>query len=363
MRVIAYPSDETGCGTYRVVLPVAAARLAGCDAHLGSEGKPGQGLPIQRKIINGRMCARPLPIDADVIVLQRPVSQILSEMIPVIQAAGVAVVVEIDDDMARMDSRHPMYGQLNPTRSPEHNWRWLHVACRLADLVTVTTPALAARYGAHGRVVVLPNRVPARLLDIERHSDGRTVGWAGWTVTHPADLRVTHGGVTAALDSTGGRFLKVGPADDAWKDLNLHAMPETTGPLFDIDDYYRALGRLDVGIVPLQDTQFNRAKSFLKGLEYQACGTPWVASPVDDYLALAAYGAGTLAKDRSRDWQRAIERLLTDETFRAEESERGREIVREHLTLEANGHLWAEAWEAATVNRRAAPAPQLAVAA
>lgn len=356
MRVIAYPSDATGCGTCRVILPVGAAVLAGCDARLGSQGLPGQGLPIERRVINGRLHARPKPIDADVIVFQRPVSQILVELIPMIQRAGVAVVVEIDDDLSCMHPQHPGFRDLNPACNAEHNWRWLAQACRLADLVTVTTPALAARYGAHGRVRVLPNRVPARLLDIERASDGRTVGWAGWTVTHPRDLTVTHGGVQGALDSTGARFLKVGPEDATTKDLGLRDPPETTGALPDIDDYYRALARLDVGIAPLADNQFNHGKSFLKPLEYMAVGTPWVASPLPDYTLLASQGVGTLAKDRSRDWRRSIERLLTDRDLWLEESEQGRARVAEHHTYETNGHLWAEAWSEALRNRRPAHA-------
>lgn len=360
MRVLAYPSDQTGCGAYRVMLPVEAARLAGCDARLGSDGAPGQGIPLEHKVINGRRYSRPKPLDADVIVLQRPVSHVLSELIPVMQAGGVAVVVEIDDDLSRLDPRHPQYASLNPKMSREHNWRWLHTACRLADHVTVTTPSLAARYAPHGRVTVLPNRVPERLLDIERSSDGRTVGWAGWTLTHPGDLRVTHGGVTLALDSTGGRFLKVGEADDAWKDLGLHGPPETTGPLWNLDDYYRALARLDVGIAPLVDTQFNAGKSWLKPLESMAAGTPWVASPTPDYLRLAAYGAGAIAKDRSRDWNREITRLLTDRDHWQEQSELGRQVVRDHLTVERNGHLWAEAWQSALAHRRSKAARPVA---
>jgi glycosyltransferase involved in cell wall biosynthesis len=355
MRVIAYPSDQIGSGQYRITMPVGAARLAGCDVRLGSDGSPGRGLPLEHKVINGKRYSRPQPIDADVIVLQRPISQIVSELIPTIQAAGVAVVVEIDDDISRLDPRHPQYRQFNPTTSPEHNWRWLHTACRLADLVTVTTPALAARYAPHGRVAVVPNCVPATLLDIERASDGQTVGWSGWTVTHPGDLRVTHGGVRLAIDATHARFLKIGPVDEAWKDLGLHAPPETTGPLWELDDYYNALTRLDIGIAPLIDTQFNAAKSWLKPLEYMAVGTPWVASPTADYMLLAGRGAGMIAKDRARDWNREIVRLLTDRDHWQHQSNLGRQIVRDHHTFEANGHLWAEAWERAIEHRHGRP--------
>lgn len=57
-----------------------------------------------------------------------------------------------------------------PTTNREQNGKWLGVAWERADLVTCSTPALAERYGKHGRVAILPNYVPASYLEIARHN-------------------------------------------------------------------------------------------------------------------------------------------------------------------------------------------------
>ena len=310
-------------------------------------------LPIQRHPANPCL-VRAIPVHADVVVFQRPVEEeAVRVVIPQLQATGHAIVVEIDDDLERLDPRHPAHRALNPVRSPQANWRLLREACRQADLVTVSSHALAARYAPHGRVAVLPNSVPERLLTMPRSSDGQTVGWRGWTVTHPGDLAVTRGGVQAAIEQTGGRFLHIGSPEGVRVGLNLRDKPESTGPLWDIEDFYAALGRFDVGIVPLASTQFNDAKSCLAGVEYAARGVPFVASPVAEYRRLAAQGAGVLASDRAREWRRELAVLLTDERLRAARAEQARAVIARRYVIERRAHLWCEAWEQALANARA----------
>ena len=88
---------------------------------------------------------RPQPTDADVFVLQRPADENLLALIPSIQQAGIAVVVEVDDDLSCLPTTHPAHRILHPKLSPRANWRNVAQACRIADLVTVSTPALAER--------------------------------------------------------------------------------------------------------------------------------------------------------------------------------------------------------------------------
>lgn len=352
MKVHVYPSDKSGTGRYRAMLPAQAAKAAGCDVWLSS-GEQGDGLPIERIVQAGQTYVRPRPIDADVLVLQRTVDETTVAILPQIMKAGIAVVIDIDDDLSCLPASHPAHRQLNPGLRRDMNWRYLEQACRLVDLVTVSTPALAERYGRHGRVMVLENCVPEKLLDLEHTGDGSTVGWSGWTISHPGDLRATGGGVPDALRRVpGSHYLQIGPPWDVRDQLALDTEPEATGGIPDIDEYYRALTRLDVGICPLQDTKFNAAKSWLKPLEMTACGAAVVMSPRAEYARLHAQGIGVLAEDRGRSWRREIVGLLQDADARAELVERGCEVIEDHWTYERNGHRWAEAWAMALENRR-----------
>lgn len=355
MRVLIYPCDRTGCGTYRCTYPAHAARKLGVDVHvapvLQEPGKPTRRLlPIERHPHNPRM-VRAKPVHADVVVFQRPVEEVFSRvLIPQLQASGVAVVVEVDDDLHALPAAHPAARALSPALSPGANWRNLMDACRLADLVTCSTPALASRYGAHGRVAVIRNRVPERLLDQPHKPDGETVGWRGWTVTHPEDLQATRGGVADALQTTGWRFLQIGLTVGVKTGLSLDSEPAHVGPTVTIDEFYPLLSHLDIAIAPLRDCAFNRAKSCLAGLEYAACGVPFVASDLPEYRLLADAGIGLLAGSRAKDWRRQIERLARDISLRAEMSISAREIVRRDWTIEAHAHLWADAWAQARAN-------------
>ena len=349
MRVKCYPSDATGSGMYRLKFPAEAAQAAGCDV-TWSSGEQGDGLPIERVMKDGQIYVRPAPTDADVIVFQRPAAADLLALIPSIQRAGIAVVVEIDDDLSCLPTTHPAHRILHPKTNLEQNWRNVAEACKIADLVTVSTPALAETYGKHGRVMVLENCIPERLLSMPRLSDGNTVGWSGFTPTHPGDLRATGGGV-AEVVRKGARYLQVGPATGVKEQLCLDGYPEATGALPNIEDYYLALGRLDVGICPLLDTKFNHGKSWLKPLEMAARGVVPVVSPVREYAGIHEEGIGLLAGYRGREWSRQITRLLSDASLREAMAETGREVAA-RWTIEGNAEYWIAAWEAALKNRR-----------
>jgi hypothetical protein len=122
----------------------------------------------------------------------------------------------------------------------------------------------------------------------------------------------------------------------------------TTGNIADIRHWGSAVATMGVGIAPLTDTEFNRAKSWLKPLEYMACGVPWVGSPRAEYRALRDLtGVGLLA-EQPRDWYRQLKRLMVDGELRREESAAGRAAVVElGLTYEAAWWRWVETWERA----------------
>lgn len=341
LKVLLCPADLTGCGHFRLLYPGLVLKQQG-----QIEVTVTQQLPLRIAPGQPPQVVAAGPIDADVIVLQRPLLRVLADAIPLLQRNGHTVVVDIDDDFTSLHPRHPLRRQVNPASSPDLNVRHLQRACATADVVTVSTPALADRYGAHGNAIVLRNRIPAFFLTLEAERDGRTIGWPGFTVYHPGDLTVTHGGIQQALQDTGARFLNVGNGENVKRELALHHEPDATGAV-KFADYPAAIAQLDVGIAPLQDNAFNRAKSWLKPLELAAAGVPPIVSPLPEYQLLAEQGIGLVAKDRARDWARHATRLLSDEIYRAELADQGRAIVAEHHTYETNAWRWVEAWATA----------------
>ena len=318
---------------------------------------------LQAKIVTidgrDRLMAVTAP-DADVVVLQRPLRRVILDAIPRLQKEGVKVIVEIDDDFSSIDPRNAAFwacqpspgvyvypdGTEKPTGGPDRNWHNVAAACRIADLVTVTTPALAKRYGAHGRVAVLPNYVPESYLSINAAPhEGVAVGWAGSVHSHPGDLQVAGIGVAQAVNESGASFVVVGPGNMVAQSLHLREEPSSTGylPLW---DYPMAVANLDIGIVPLVDSAFNRAKSGLKMLEYAALGVVPVGSPTPDNVRLEKHGLGFIA-EKPKDWRKTISRLARDKELLAEWQTDVR--TRASLfTYEHNAEQWWDVWTGVT---------------
>jgi glycosyltransferase involved in cell wall biosynthesis len=80
------------------------------------------------------------------------------------------------------------------------------------------------------------------------------------------------------------------------------------------DELPARIGGFDIGIAPLADLRFNRARSDIKLKEYAASGVPWLASPVGPYLGLGEAEGGRLVSDG--DWFEALDRLLSQQRER-----------------------------------------------
>jgi glycosyltransferase involved in cell wall biosynthesis len=346
MKVALYPSDTGGCGTYRIINPAQALLKLGYDIELVLPEAPAEYQIRAQWFLADEPGSEPEIVDvevpeADVVVLQRPMRANIVRCIEILQAKGVRVVVELDDDLANIGTRHG-YRSIDPRLSAERNWEHLLHACAIADLVTVSTPKLAEVYAPHGRFVVLRNFVPAAYLAIEGDPhDGTYVGWSGSIDTHPYDLQTTGRGVASALAKTGAQMAIVGNAVGVPKALQCGRV--VACGYMPLDQYPVALAQFDVGIVPLEAGRFNECKSWLKGLEMASVGVPFVATPTGEYTRLAHLGAGLLA-ERPNQWEGCVKKLVRDPAFRAEMGRRARETA-SRLTIEGNCEQWWDAWE------------------
>lgn len=294
--------------------------------------------------------------DADVVVIQRPLKHSMLDGITMMRSHGIKVVVEVDDDFSAIDPRNAAFwacqptqgvyvypdGTEKPTGGPDRNWQHLAAACRIADMVTVTTPALARRYGSHGRVRIIPNCVPESYLEIESPPhDDVVVGWAGSVHSHPTDPKVVGAGIRQAMAATGATFRNVGTGTGVKDGFHLAEEPFSTGYV-PLSEYPHAVACFDIGLVPLVDSAFNRAKSSLKMLEYAALGVVPVVSPTPDNLRMERLGLGMVA-DKPKDWQRSVTRLARDADLRAEWKTNVRARASMY-TYENRCEMWWDAW-------------------
>jgi hypothetical protein len=103
--------------------------------------------------------------------------------------------------------------------------------------------------------------------------------------------------------------------------------------------YTKMFNRIDIGIVPLSGVEFNRAKSFIKGLEYTAAGVPWISTDFEEYTYLnKEFGVGRIAHTED-EWLSHLEEL-SNQKLRNKERQENMRIVKEFHTMEKRGPEW-----------------------
>lgn len=348
MKVYVLPSDTHGCGHYRMIWPAHVLQGMGYDITV-IPPRPGQGfLASTTELEDGsqRLTGVQIPADAEVIVIQRPAHPLQPQMIELMKANGVAVVVDMDDDMSCIHPDNVAFHMYRHRSSTPFSWRYAELSCRIATFVTTSTKALQRTYAKHGRGMAIDNYVPEAYLSFDKaEHEERCFGWAGNTFSHPNDLQVSAGGVQRLI-SEGYPFKVVGAPSKVRQALRLKDEPYFTGGT-GVDTWALTIAATyDVGICPLAISAFNTAKSRLKPIEHMAVGIPWVASPREEYRRVhLESGCGFMAES-SKDWYAKVKDLLTDTVLAKEQAEAGKAWMRDQ-TYQAQSWRWMEAWEKA----------------
>lgn len=338
MKVTIYPADDYGCGWHRLIAPA-------------SEMKPEPGVEIE--VVEQRKRKVPIflrgddvvdirvPEGTDVVVFQRVTHRHLLQAISILRRKGIAVVVDVDDDLHSIHPANPAWKQLKPGGGhPDHSWHHLMHACRDATLVTATTPLLLDRYASHGRGMVLPNYLFEHYYGIERE-DNDTVGWPSSMHSHPNDPDAV-GNAMRRLEQDGAELRILAHPGGTRRAFGLESDLTGEGP-HSLQNWPAAVATLGIGIAPLADTRFNQAKSWLKPLEMSAAGVPWVASPRVEYQRLRDMGCGMLA-EKASDWYTRLSLLRKNEVIRKEMSEAGHSVA-DQLRIRDHSWKYLEAWK------------------
>jgi len=351
VKVLLLNTDRGGSRKYRFQLPAAAITAAGEDIEIVQSGSIDVDAELDE--FTGFTSVNEVTEEFDLIVIQRPLAQDLNALMLQAQAQGVAVAVELDDDFESIHKDNVSYHRVQPSHNKINNTQWLMATARQADMLIGSTSRIVQRYARdtqHGTVA--PNYVAA--VELERREQVRdTPGWTGTLQTHPTDLQVTGGAVGRLVDQFNTTFKVVGDSRGVKDALGISRNNQVTMTgWLPLEQYYDAIqDNIGVGIVPLEMSEFNHAKSWLQGIDYAALGIPFVASPTDEYRRLHSLGVGQLASTPT-EWRQTMKRLLEDGRRRTTVGRRYRDIVRTNLTYESNYMLWVNAWRQAIANRK-----------
>lgn len=355
MKIAVAPDDVGAVGYYRLLWPGQAVATLRPEWEIRSyrpsswsvrrvEGKAGvhvKGIDLTR---------------TDLVVLQRPGTAVEVMMIRALQALGVAVMLDIDDALHAIPETNAAFPYWH--RDPERHWSYLEEAASLADLVTVTTTALARKYAPHGRFELIPNYLPdhgyPRIARERVPGEPIIIGWSGSEATHRGDLKVVGGAVRSVLAENPDVYVRiVGDAVWAAQELSVPRDRLIDAGRFPLADYYSALVGTDLAVVPLAEGPFNRAKSWLKSMEYLGAGAHVIASPTPANQDLARrVGSVDLAATED-EWHMYLTEAVRDirDSHGVAIRERKQEAV-VPLRMLDHADEWADAYTRAVTRRR-----------
>jgi glycosyltransferase involved in cell wall biosynthesis len=222
----------------------------------------------------------------------------------------------------------------------------------LADLVTAATPVLAERLAIRTHA---PVRVIRNALDPSWYEAARPAA----TAQMPGEPRLVYHGATVRLRDyeIARRAVDAVARDHATlRRVWLGGDPARLAGVVDevrpwvrgAREFAAALGaaRPDIGLVPLEDTPYNRARSELHWLEYALAGAPAIVSGVDGpgpYDVVRDGVDGLVACSRS-DWERHLRSLVASPDLCLELAARARERVLAEYTVVTRAPEWVDAY-------------------
>jgi len=292
VRIAALTNPDLVNSNYRAYQPMMALRRQGHELLLNERDRP-----IRPQTL----------LEVDVVHMHRIAVPEIQQLIGRVRAAGVGIVWDNDDDVTAVPRSNPLYARFGGYRSRDMR-AGVRAMVRLADVVTTPSAVLADQYRELGaeEVRVLENYMPTEFAKV-RPAKHRGIAIACLAaLEHQVDYQ------ELGLRDVLLRLL------DAHSDLRVTSFGLGLGlgheryehvPEVPFLELAKTLSRFDMGIAPLVDIPWNRARSNVKLKEYASAGIPWLASPVGPYRGMGEQQGGRLVPDDG--WHEALERLIT----------------------------------------------------
>jgi glycosyltransferase involved in cell wall biosynthesis len=252
------------------------------------------------------------------------------------------IVIDVDDNYLDVPESNEMYDKFKKTKKDR---AYLSTILSFADVITVSTEPLKEKlynhfkmvHGMEKKIVVIPNMNDIKDWDFipaPKHEDKVVIGYTG-SNSHMDDLKMVMPSIATIMKKYPNVYLEVLGAipKDKIKEyfggagfnqdclMRINMLPATA--TFKEYPEYLSEQKWDIGICPLVDSAFTRAKSHIKWLEYSMYKIPVVASRVYPYF-MELKGKQTIEDGvtgflcKPKDWVATLERLIENKKLREE---------------------------------------------
>ena len=180
-------------------------------------------------------------------------------------------------------------------------------------------------------VTIIPTAVDADRYKQVMAVEEPVIGWSG-TSGGFKYIYTIESALVEVLEKIPGAKLRI--VSDAMP--SFHKIPKSR------IDYIRwspenevhAIQGMAVGIMPLEDSLWERGKCSFKMLTYMACGVPVVVSPIGMNVEILSHGNVGVGAQTEEDWVGALAFLLEDAGRRIEMGKVGRQVVLEKYSVD-----------------------------
>lgn len=339
------PVQPNGCAWYRCYLPMQQLKKDKYESGMGMPGfndKYGFGILIpDKKAIHGW----------DIVVMKLIMLNNFIEHTEKAIKMGQKIVVDLDDHMEGLAKTNLAYTMTSPDKNPNNNREHYFKIIELSSALITSTPFLQKFYQEkypNKPVYLVRNGIDVDRWKVRNDYSGHLpiYGWVGATPWRSEDLEILNPYFGEFIKDNHSRFHHSGSIKNApsvAKQIGIDHSIFSHEPMKPIMQYPELFRKIDIGIVPLNDIDFNHAKSFIKGLEYAAAGVPFIASPSPEYKYLSEYGVGRIASNKEEWLNHASE--LIDPKIRKKEREENRRIVEEKFSMKARAQDWEDTFQ------------------
>jgi glycosyltransferase involved in cell wall biosynthesis len=245
-----------------------------------------------------------------------------------LKALRIPYMVDYDDALFHKYDLH----RLRPIRALLG--RKIDAVMRHASMVVAGNEYLAerARNAGARRVEIVPtvidlDRYPAPVSRRETTGRPLVVGWIGTPKTsrYLQPLKP----VFASLQSRFNvRFVAVGATRKSLGDLPVE--PREWSEDTEVD----SIQKFDIGIMPLEDSPWERGKCGYKLIQYMACGLPVVGSPVGVNTEIVEHGVNGFLASEEEQWRESLASLLAEPELRVQMGHNGRKKIESTYSIQ-----------------------------
>lgn len=168
------------------------------------------------------------------------------------------------------------------------------------------------------------------------------------TYTHLKDLLIVEKAITKLIEKWGEKIafdvIGITEKQNQFSWINPIPIPNGNYPAF--VKWLCSHSNWSIGIAPLEETEFNRCKSYIKYLDYAGLGLVPVCSDFTPYQGVIKSGHnGVLVKNNTQSWFDALDRLIADTAYRNKIADTAYNEYLTSYTLKKEVHNWMNAFE------------------